>query len=101
MGTQLGDNRITVLFEKRGVKQSFYQRVAEVAFQREGTRLTAVDGNGPECVVTGGLGTIQVTFKGQSYYVCCTGCRDAFNDDPESILAAYAERKKKKAEASK
>jgi len=95
--TQLGDNRLTVLFERRGINQSFFQRVAEVGYQREGTRLAAVDGNGPECVVTGGLGTIAVSFEGQTYYVCCTGCRDAFNDDPKGILAAWEARRQKKA----
>lgn len=91
---QLDENRWTLLVEKRGAQQSFYQRVAEVAYQREGTRLATRDGSGPECVVTGGLGTIAVSYQGQTYYVCCTGCRDAFNDDPAGILAAYAERKK-------
>jgi hypothetical protein len=95
--TRRDDNRVTVLFEKRGAQQSFYQRVAEIGYQREGTRLAAADGNGPECVVTGGLGTIAVAYKGETYYVCCTGCRDAFNDDPAGTLAAYAERKKKAA----
>ena len=46
-----------------------------------------------ECVVTGGAGTIMVTYKGQSYWVCCTGCRDLFNEDPEKVLAEYRARK--------
>jgi ribosomal protein L24E len=48
-----------------------------------------------ECVVTGGRGTIPVTYQGKTYYVCCSGCRDAFNENPEKILREYAERKKK------
>ncbi len=92
----LNENRITVLLEKRTEKQSFYNRVAEIAFQRQGTKLAASDGNGPECVVTGGKGTIAVTHKGKTYFVCCTGCRDAFNDDPEGILAAWELKKKAK-----
>jgi YHS domain-containing protein len=44
-------------------------------------------------VVTGGAGTIPVTHKGKTYYVCCTGCRDAFNDDPEGTIAAYEKQK--------
>lgn len=92
----LNENRLTVLFEKRMKQQTFYNRVAEIGFQRQGTTLAASDGNGPECVVTGGKGTIAVTHKGKTYYVCCTGCRDAFNDDPEGILTAYAEKKKAK-----
>jgi hypothetical protein len=50
----------------------------------------------PECVVTGGLGTIPVSYKGVTYYVCCTGCRDAFNEDPEKYIKEYEARKRKK-----
>ena len=46
-----------------------------------------------ECVVTGGLGTIEVSFEGKTYYVCCTGCRDYFNDNPKEVLAEYFARK--------
>lgn len=91
--TVLNENRITLLLEKRPEQQSFYSRVAEVGYQRDGTRLAVAGNSGPECVVTGGLGTIPVMHKGKTYYVCCTGCRDAFNDDPEGTLADYAKRK--------
>ena len=91
--TFLNENRWTLLLEKRGGQQTFYQRIAEIGYQREGTRLAVAGTTGPECVVTGGLGTIAVQHAGKTYYVCCTGCRDAFNDDPEGILKAYAERK--------
>ncbi len=96
--TWLGGDRVVFLAEKRAAAQTFYQRVAEVAYQRQGTRLAAKDGGGPECVVTGGVGTIEVKYEGKTYYVCCTGCRDAFNDDPKGILAEYVERKKQEAE---
>lgn len=91
--TLLNENRFTILFEKRAEQQSFFNRIAEIGYQREGTRLAVAGSSGPECVVTGGLGTIAVTFKGKTYYVCCTGCRDAFNDDPEGTLADYYKRK--------
>jgi YHS domain-containing protein len=97
--TRLNDKRTLVLHEKRKAAQSFYTRVAEVGYTREGTSL-AIEGAGePECVVSGGKGTIKVSYKGETYYVCCTGCKQAFDDDPEGILADYrakvAERKKK------
>lgn len=91
--TVLNDNRLTILLEKRPEQQSFFTRVAEIGYQRDGTRLAVAGSSGPECVVTGGLGTIPVMHKGKTYYVCCTGCRDAFNDDPEGILADYQKRK--------
>jgi hypothetical protein len=46
-----------------------------------------------ECVVSGGLGTIAVSYKGATYWVCCSGCRDAFNENPEKYIAEYKARK--------
>ena len=45
-----------------------------------------------ECVVTGGIGNITVSYQGQTYYVCCTGCKDLFEEDPAGVLAEYKER---------
>lgn len=87
--TILNENRMLVLFERRPQNQSFFTRVGEVGYQRQGTKIAAVGGSGPICVVTGGAGTIAVMHQGKTYYVCCTGCRDAFLDDPAGILAAY------------
>lgn len=86
---ELNEKRILVLYENRRAGSSFYTRVGEVGYTREGTRLASSGSFGPECVVTGGAGTIKVTHEGKTYYVCCTGCRDAFNDDPVGILADY------------
>ena len=97
--TVLNENRVTMLLEKRPEQQSFFTRVAEIGYQRDGTRLAVAGNSGPECVVTGGLGTITVMHQGKTYYVCCTGCRDAFNDDPEGILSDY--KKRKEAEKAK
>jgi hypothetical protein len=91
--TQLNEKRTLVLFEKRREVQKTWQRVAEVGYTREGTRLADDGTTGPECVVTGGLGTIAVSYKGRTYYVCCSGCKQAFDADPEGILADYAARK--------
>lgn len=90
--TRLNEKRTLVLFQSRKGAQTQFARVAEVGYTREGTKLAEEGVDGPECVVTGGKGTMQVQHKGKTYYVCCTGCRDAFLDDPEGILAEYAER---------
>jgi YHS domain-containing protein len=90
--TQLNEKRTLVLHERRRAAQSFYSRVAEVGYTREGTSLAVEGTGGPECIVTGGLATIPVTHKGETYYVCCTGCQQAFEDDPEGILAEYREK---------
>ena len=85
------------MHESRKQKQQSFFRVAEVGYTREGTRLAQAGAGGPECVVTGGLGTMQVSYKGKTYYVCCSGCKQAFDDDPEGILADFAARKAEEA----
>lgn len=61
---------------------------------REGETLGAKEKKN-ECVVTGGVGTSTVSYKGATYYVCCSGCRDAFNEDPEKYIKEFEARKKK------
>lgn len=46
-----------------------------------------------ECIVTGGLGTIAVSHNGKTYYVCCSGCRDEFNENPQKYIDAAAKKK--------
>lgn len=66
----------------------------QLAYTKEGEAFGADSKKGPECVVTGGLGTMAVSYMGQTYYVCCSGCRDAFNENPAKIIAQYQARKK-------
>jgi YHS domain-containing protein len=71
-----------------------FARLGEVGYTRNGVAFASGE-SGPLCIVTEGRGTISVSYKGKSYYVCCSGCKDLFNKDPESILAEAAERAKK------
>jgi hypothetical protein len=85
-------DRMLVLLEKSSVGGSGFARLAEVGYTRKGSGFGS-GATGPECVVTGGFGSIEVTYNGQKYYVCCTGCRDYFNENPEEVLAEYKARK--------
>lgn len=87
-----GGDRMTVLFERRLGAESF-GRLAEVGATRKGSDFAKRAGSGPECVVTGGLGTIAVEHAGKTYFVCCGGCKDLFDEDPAKVLAEYRERK--------
>ena len=89
--TGAGGNRLLVLYEKNGPGERLV-RLAEVGYTRKGSGF-GKGTSGPECVVTGGFGSIEVTHLGKTYYVCCTGCRDYFNEKPDEVLAEYAERK--------
>lgn len=82
------DKRSVILFEEQRGSATVFSRVAEVGYTRKGESI-AVAGGGPECIVTGGKGTMRVTFNGNTYYVCCTGCEQAFNDDPAGVIKEY------------
>ena len=85
-------DRLLLLLEKPGPASDQFLRIAEIGYTRRGSGFGK---NLPqrECIVTGGLGTIEVTHEGKTYHVCCTGCRDYFNENPTHVLAEYAERK--------
>ncbi len=86
-----GGDRLLMLYERRADAERF-TRLAEVGLTRKGSGF-GQGTNYVECVVTGGVGTIPVTHQGETYHVCCTGCRDYFNDNPAEVLAEYRERK--------
>lgn len=66
--------------------------------QRSGTSFAQSDDDYGErtCIISQGLGTISVSYQGKSYYVCCTGCKAAFEDDPEMWIARFEEMKAEK-----
>ena len=72
-----------------------FARLGEVGYTRNGVAFAAGE-SGPVCIVTEGRGTMPVSYKGKSYYVCCSGCRGLFNKDPEAIIAEAEARKKAK-----
>jgi YHS domain-containing protein len=92
--TPLHDTRLLMLLEG-GPGEGTLARLGEVGYTRQGVSFAAGE-SGPVCIVTEGRGTMTVSYKGKTYYVCCTGCRDLFNDDPEAVLAEAAQRKKEK-----
>jgi hypothetical protein len=88
-------NRYLWRYEVKKADQSVFTPRWQVGATKEGVAFASGD-DGPECVVSGGLGTMPVSYKGKTYYVCCTGCRDAFQEEPEKYIKEYEERKKKK-----
>jgi hypothetical protein len=93
--SQVDNNRYRMeLYRKR---MGRFARFDTVGTQREGTSFALNDEDYGErkCIISGGLGTIQVSYQGKSYWVCCTGCQAAFNEDPASWIAEFEAKQKK------
>jgi hypothetical protein len=91
----LHHNRHLYRFETRPANTTVaFTKKYQVGATKEGVPFADV-ARGPECIVSGGLGTLKVTYKGKDYWVCCTGCRDEFKADPEKYIKE-AEAKAKK-----
>lgn len=69
------------------------KRLYLVEHKKEGTSI-AGGGKKNECVVSGGIGTIPVSYGGKTYYVCCSGCRDAFMENPKKFVDEFEKKSK-------
>ncbi len=88
-------NRHLYRFETRPAKTKVaFERIWQVGATKEGVAFADVP-KGPECIVSGGRGTMKVSYNGKDYYVCCSGCRDEFKANPEKYIKE-AEAKAKK-----
>lgn len=79
-----------VSVQKRGIGLS--RKTVVVGLSKEGASFAG--GKKAECIITGGLGTIAVSYNGKTYYVCCSGCRDEFNANPKKCVEEYEKSKK-------
>jgi hypothetical protein len=74
--------------------ETIYVKDTLVQATKEGEALGAKEKKNV-CVVSGGLGTIAVRYKDETYYVCCSGCADAFKENPEKYIAEFKAKKGK------
>jgi hypothetical protein len=88
-----GGIRFIYAYSVKPADRTFYAKEFQVGFTKEGEAFGATEKK-IECIVTGGLGKIAVTYKNITYYVCCSGCRDAFNENPEKYVREAAAKKK-------
>src|SRR5207253_1539433 len=84
--------RYTLAIDRRPPGAPQFSRLIEVGLIREGEAFAAGGpaANLPRCILTGGAASMTVSYQGKSYPVCCTGCRDEFNDDPEKYIRLAA-----------
>ena len=81
----LRDNRYIGSIERRRAGSKVWLESHQLQFTKKGVPF--VRSRQPKCVVTGGVGTIEITRDGKTYLVCCNSCRKEFARDPEKTLA--------------
>ena len=91
--TMLHSNRYLYQLATKPKDAKAFTRVWQVGATKEGEPFAELN-KGPECIVTGGRGTMSVSYKGKTYFVCCSGCKDEFNADPEKYIKLAADKKK-------
>jgi len=90
---QKNDRYLMEVYNQSGEKMFRYDTIAN---QRQGTSFAISDSDYGEktCVISQGLGTTQVSFEGKTFWVCCSGCKAAFEDEPKRWIAKFEARKK-------
>ena len=91
--TLLHSNRYLYQLSTKPKDAKNFARLYQVGATKEGEPFAEAN-KGPECIVSGGRGTMSVGYKGRTYYVCCSGCKDEFNADPEKYIKLAAEKQK-------
>ena len=81
--------RYTMLVDLQAPGAPQYKNSLTVGLTKEGEAFAAGGeaANLPKCILTGGAASMTASFNGKSYPVCCTGCRDEFNENPEKYVA--------------
>lgn len=71
-----------------------FKPVIEVGLTKEGESFAAggAAADLPKCIVTGGAATMNVSYQGKTFPLCCSGCKDEFNDNPEKYIKKLALR---------
>lgn len=90
----LHENRFLYRYETKSADAFRFSKIYQVGATKQGVPFANVPSY-PECIVTGGKASIKVTYQGQEYWVCCSGCKDAFYENPEKILQEAAQAKSK------
>lgn len=77
--------RYTLQVDRQEPGAPQYKKQVEVGLTKAGESFAAGSGGAdlPKCIMTGGASTMTVSYQGKTYPVCCSGCRDEFNDNPE------------------
>jgi YHS domain-containing protein len=80
--------RYTMSVDRKEPGESRFNPSTVVGLTRSGESLAGGSSSSdrPRCIVTGGAATMTIGYNGQTFPICCTGCRDEFNENPEKYI---------------
>jgi YHS domain-containing protein len=84
--------RYTLRIERKEAGSPQFKPVADMNLGKEGESFAAGGAatEAPKCVVTGGAATLNVVYQGRSFPLCCTGCKEEFDANPEKYVRKAA-----------
>ncbi len=94
MNSAADGDRFIYRFARRNDGSTIWRKDFVVASTRAGVTFGPKEKK-PVCVVSGGLGTSTVSYLGETYYVCCSGCADAFKENPKKYVDEFKKKGKK------
>ena len=89
----LHSNRMTYTHEVKPAGKTFYTKLYRVGATKDGEPFVTTGFNEKQCAVSGGQGTTAVAFDGKTYYVCCSGCKEAFDKEPAKYAAEFEKKR--------
>jgi YHS domain-containing protein len=92
MNTAAEGIRFVYNVQSKTVGGSIWKSEFFVQATKEGESLAKTEKKN-ECVVSGGKGTMAVSYMGETYYVCCSGCADAFKENPKKYVDEFKAKK--------
>ncbi len=80
--------RYTMSIERKTADAVRFHPMTEVGLTKEGESLAGGTSSSeqPKCIVTGGSATMTIAYQGRTFPICCSGCRDEFNENPEKYI---------------
>jgi len=85
--------RLNMAVTRRGSGKTLFSPEYQIGYAMEGASLAGKEKK-QECIVSGGLGSGTVAYQGKNYPICCSGCRDAFNENPTFYIKMFESKKK-------
>ena len=80
--------RYTMAHDLKEAGSVRFTHLYEIGLTKDGESLggTGSAAERPKCIVTGGTATMTLSYQGRTFQICCSGCKDEFEENPEKYI---------------